>query len=436
MTTLGVDPFERVSRKQAYRKKTSIKLAIRAEECVTVDELSQKRGSAYRLMFRPPLPFQKTASGKIHADSRGNFSKLESFKVVIKNKLNGDLRYKYTLPVGDIDDPTQIVTRPIVMDGNIKPTGSKKVKSRTKGSKKNKREVQYNSREDQVSFNVQMRSLFNGTDVNKYRLYEERVPGDSESSYFVFALGVGDFALILPNQNQQSGAPYAKDLIVAEVVLVVNFQTTEQGAGMIVDDEETVFDCYRGELNSLDALYHIDVAPLIPSAGLALSPGSRKQVSLPITDNPCVGVVWASNVAKLCYMNAKGAYVEDFRYPIYEHKDIRIVVHGLIVCQVDEARAIVAACEFGYNSRNKAWVIMNHEGDATTYSGGVRTDCVSARAAIDVYSIAKPTKARSGTIAHYGHVNARAITWASIAQGLTIAIKVLGYALRVASYFA
>lgn len=447
MATTGgtVDPYEAVSRRQSYIKKDSVKFFIHASDCVTVDELSAKQGKPKRIIWRPPRDFQIQASGAIHSDSRGSFAKYFGSKVVIKNKCNGDIRYKATVPVGKMSDPVQIYARPYVVEGTIKPTGAKKDLSRTKGKGKQKREKSYSKAVDQATLDISEKYLFTG-DANLYTLYEEKIPGDDvvSPSYYTMGKGVVDLAIILPNANQYSGEKYQDDLIVAEVIVVTRYLTTEQGQGVDAADVLKTKTYYIGELNSMDALYHRDVDPIVTGAyGAALAPGQPKLMTLPgDVSKKQVGLQNANNEAHLYYYD-KGSPVEKFRWSAYENGKTRMVIQGLVLAvgsnRAQDNSTSIGGLEIGFDSADETWKVVKPDGKARQFAnfaqGDARHGYVSARVPVVVYDVSPPTVSRAGLITNYGDINAKAINWSAVVSALTTTIKVLAFASRIASMF-
>lgn len=440
-----VDPYESVSRRQSYIKKDSIKYFIHAKDCVTVDELAKKAGTPKRFIWRPPRDFQIQTSGNVHSDARGSFAKYYGSKVVIKNKCNGDIRYKATVPVGKIDDPGRIYARPYVVEGTIKPTGTKKDLSRTKGKGKQKREKSYSKAVDQATLDISEKYLFSG-DANLYTLYEEKIPGDNAASpsYYAMGKGVVDLAIILPNTNQYSGAAYQENLVVAEVIVVTRYLTTEQGQGVDATDVQKTLNYYIGDLNSMDALYHRDVDPIVTGFhGSVLAPGQPKLMSLPGDDSKKqVGLYNVNSEAHLYYFD-KGAPVEKFRWPVLENGSVRMIVQGLVLAvganNSRENSTSIGGLEIGYDSGDGNWKVVKPDGKPRNFAnfaqGDARHGYVSARIPVIVYDITPPTTSRAGLITNYGDMNAKAIKWSAIVSALTTTIKVLTFASRVAAMF-
>lgn len=447
MATTGgtVDPYEAVSRRQSYIKKDSVKFFIHARDCVTVDELSAKQGAPKRILWRPPRDFQIQSQGTVHSDARGSFAKYFGSKVVIKNKCNGDIRYKATVPVGKLSDPVQIYARPYVVEGTIKPTGTKKDLSRTKGKGKQKREKSYSKAVDQATLDISERYLFTG-DANLYTLYEEKVPGDDVASpnYYTMGKGVVDLAIILPNANQYSGEKYQEDLIVAEVIVVTRYLTTEQGQGVNAADVVKTPSYYIAVLNSMDALYHRDVDPIVTGAfGAVLSPGQPKLMSLPgDVSRKQVGLAGVNNEAHLYYYE-KGNPAEKFRWNAYESGNTRLVIQGLVLAvganKTQDNSTSIGSLEIGFDSGDETWKVVKPDGKGRTFAnfgqGDARHGYVSARVPVVLYDVSPPTTARAGLITNYGDINAKAISWSAIVTALTTTIKVLTFASRIASMF-
>lgn len=443
-----VDPFEAVSRRQSYVKKDSIKLFIKASECVTVDELSTKKGVPKRILWRPPRNYQIQAKGDVHGDARGCFGKYFGSKIVIKNKCNGDIRYKATVPVGKMADPTKIYARPYVTEGTIKPTGTKKDMSRTKGKGKAKREKNYSKAVDQATLDITERNLFTG-DANLYTLYEEKIPGDNATSptYYTMGKGLVDLAIILPNSNQYSGTKYQDDLIVAEVIVVTRYLTTEQGQGVDAVDTANSLAYYIGNLNSMNALYHRDVDPIVTAYGPSMALEEPRMTHLPLKRRgesyyTQVGLKVESNEAHLYYY-AGDQPVEKVRWETYENENVRMAISCLHLTVGEGGRgqtSSVGSLEMGFDATDHTWKAVRHDGTVRTFSGLDKGDArhlfVHAMVPVTVYSVALPSPGSSGLITNYGDINAKAISWASIVSALTTTVKVLTMLGQIAAMFA
>lgn len=433
----SVDPYEAVARRQSYMKKDSFKLFIKASDCITVDDLSGRKGTPMRFLWRPPRNYITKASGTVHGDSRGSLTKWLGSKIVIKNKCNADIRFKATVPVGEIHDPHQIYARPIVSEGTIKPTGTVKDMSRSRGKGKKKREKSYSKKVDQITIDVTERSLFTG-DANQYTLYEESMPGDNsttEPAYYVMGKGVVDCAVILPNANQYSGEKYQPDLIVAEIVVVVRYIVS----GVGVEDVSTVdavpaFTC--GALNSMDAIYHVDVTPLVTPTRSGALTNPLNMIRLPQRDGANeLQLVGSSKSAFVLYYSKSGRAIEKFRWKEHETTGSRMVIFGLSA-GVYIGGYVVGSAEVKYIGEREAWCVVTAEGkpllagDAAPGKATVSSYCPAV-----MYIDKTKDTGTGGLIKNYGHKNSKAVSWKSVIAALTTTIKVLEGLARVASLF-
>lgn len=444
MASVGnVDPYEAIARRQMYVKKDSFKMFIHAKDCITIDDLSARKGAPKRVMWRPPRDYIKQASGKVHGDRRGVMSKYLGSKVVIKNKCNGDIRYKATVPVGVNGDPHQIYSRPYVGEGTIKPSGTQKDLSRSRGKGRGKREKSYSKRMDQVTIDVSEKFLFAG-DANLYTLYEEDVPGDDllSPTYHAKAKGVMDFAIILPNSNQYTGGKYQDDLIVAEVIVVTRYIVSERGGGFEVTDIESVGAFHVAKLASMDALYHVDVAPLVTAVkGGSSTPGGPGFVTLPrLRGHDGLGIVTKNGKGVLYRYTHSGSLGEVFRWVTRERDFTRLCIPGLSYIKTQASTTVrgesegATVADFMYIASEEAWVLVDGRGKPVTV-GTNSTTIVSSLCPVIVYTTEEIRDITGGLIKHYGDGNAKAVSWQTIVVALTTTIRVLEFATRIASMF-
>lgn len=433
----GVDPYEAVSRRQAYVRKDSVKFFIKAGDCITDVQLSQRAGQPRRVLWRPPRDFIKVASGAVFSDARGQFAKFYGAKIVVKNKCNGDLRYKYTVPVGRIKDPETIYGRALVSEGIVKPTGAVKELSRSKGRGSKKREKSYSRAMDQATFSVSERSLFSG-DANLYTMYQEKIPGDdvTSPSYYANAFGLIDFVIILPSSNQYTGEKFDKEYTVAEMVVVVKYLITREGAGIKSTEENDIATFFMGGLNSLDALYHVDADPLVGVSGNYASVPSV--CNLPYQkDVAYVGLHEISGRLVLSNFAKDGKRVGFFEWQ--QQRGSRLIIPGLNVSAVKVngvgLYGMALGAEFGYVD-GLGWAVVDVDGKAIQV-GSINFDkwaMINSNTVCIAYGGSSPIVKKSA-IANYGSENAKAINWVAVVSGLTMTIRVLTYAARIASLF-
>lgn len=431
----GTDPYEPLSRRQTYVKKDFIKYFIKASDCITTDQLSKKTGKPIRALWRPPRDWVKQQGQQQYCDERGSFSKFFGAKITLKNKLNTDLRFKATVPVGKISDPTQIYARPVIVEGCVKPSGVKKDMSRSKGKGKRRREKSYSKAQDQVTIDISERSLFRG-DANLYSMYEEKIPGDDTltPNYHVFGFGVGDVAIILPNSNQFTGSGFSEDLVVCEMLITVRYVVSQPGYGLEGAQVEKVSSFYLAELATPDALYHRDVDPVMSgmSSGTMIA-GAPLVTILPLEKNHLLGVKKMGDAIVLHTMEGKREGL--FRWDVYQNANMRIAPIGSEFALLTSDK--YARGEFRFDEKI-GWKLVNELGatlKAASNIGDGFKIIANHRVPVCIYSSEAARFSKNGLIADYGSKNARAISFKAIVAALTVTIKVLEYAMKVASIF-
>lgn len=431
-----MDPYARESRRQVYIKKDTISYLVTASECVLWNDVVTKAASkgGSRLTWRPPKDFYTVSGGNLHSDSRGLFAKYLGHKVVFRNKLNGPLRIKATVPVGKISDPTKIFARPVVVDKSAEPAGHKKDLSRRSGKKGTKN---YSKSTDRIEINVTEKQLFSG-DANLYTLFKEKLPGDKavNPSYYADGFALLDYIPILPNENQYSGEKFSSDLIVMEIIIVVRYMISRLVHADGAQSVDGILNFQRGQLANFDAVFHVDADEYYLNHGLVMGsvrPGGTLMKQFDDRGYPYVGVNFLKDKKHfaLYYYDQVGEPIEPASLKAFEHSQHRVVIPAI---QINQDVGEVAGTEFGYSYQDQCWV--QYEGSKPRVVLKQKPQCgspISVSTPVYIYSVVRPhhpgaPTAQAGLIRNYGAELTYAISWNQIAEGLSTVIKVLEWA--------
>jgi len=416
--------------------------SVKAGECLKWDDVVKKSGSGSRLVWRPPRDFRTKAGGDVHSDDRGLFAKYIGHKVVFKNKINAALRVKATVPVGKIDDPTKIFARPIVVDETADPIGTKKDLSRKKGKKGTKN---YSKKTDRIEVNVSEKQLFTG-DANLYSLFVEKLPGDSliSPTYNADGYVLLDYMPILPNMSQFTGADFAPNMVVFEIIIVVRYIVSRMSQADGARDVIKINNFCKGNLGSLDAVFHVDVDEWLTKQSASGSVVPGKVMTMQVQDDgyPYLGITRRNNKLMLSNYTVAGETGEAARVLQQDvDSNLRMTVPGLGVYLKNEG---VFSSEFVYDSEEEAWVCVQGKdvydvGPDERFYDGVGKMLISSASPVMLFTTVRQghedlPMAKDGLVRNYGNNQTYAVKWEQFAQGLAIVIKVLQFALRYGSY--
>lgn len=436
-----VDPWKSVSTSQVAVTKDKQLYQFKASDCITHSDLAAKKGGAVAFHWVPPRDVRRAVGGQLYSDSRGQYQRLHYVKVRITNKIAQPLYVKYSVPVGNIEDPTLVTARPYVGDATLAPTGGKKNASRGKGKKKK----EFSRATDSFVLYFTAGQLMRG-DVNQYAMAETIVPASVTSSVSRAAFHLVDMVWVMPDINLNAGGKFDPNLEIVEVSLSVKYEVSRVGS----PPDSTIEDVKQfgyGKLSNIQDMYYIDAENSIATNRplLRMTPAADGYLR--------VQRETVSGTTTLILKRINGSVVEDFRWEAAEDDSTVMVLpalSGLEITHADgesgKAESAAAYNQFGF--RDNKWVLINQDGTVgaiATESNFNWTDKVNAPARTPALLYAVPVKYSTKTVGgvkkrvcEFSLQQPRAIlfTWVAFTTGLSVVIKILEIARGFGEFMA
>lgn len=253
MSRFNVDPYAQQQNNLRWIRNDWAEFRMKATDFITPAELDSRNGKAFRLGWVLPKVVQDNVGGAQKMDKRGVFRDIIGYKITFTNLLNNTLKIRGSTPLGDIEQPNNILTRTKLFERELKPAGTIKVKE-GKGKKKKKSVAEKSVKLDMASYDVESRRTFK----HDGNLYKWMVTPVAQASGFTRdTMVLFDFFGIKPTINQYDDTVLNEDTDVLLVRVKVRYIVSR--LELLPDEtEDVVANLTLGTLPDLNAVYHVD----------------------------------------------------------------------------------------------------------------------------------------------------------------------------------